>query len=169
MWICRGWNLWSCLILRPFFGGWQPQQDAKDARLVVFLSNRFHTLPDVMTSNKRLLEVECRLEQQLGVSNCNSWNEDSTLHSLNLTLRPWKIGGAPRGNEYSNHPFSGAMLAYQRVNRFDFKSTSAKSMEWHLRCLYDLKWCSTWRIKLKWKHFEQYAKPFLSSTLLVCQ
>ena len=39
-----------------------------------------------------------------------------TAHARETNSSPLKIGRAPKGNEYSNHPFSGAMLNFREGN-----------------------------------------------------
>ena len=43
-------------------------------------------------------------------------NGESWVPSLKLRFSPLKIGRSPKGNDYSNHPFSGAMFVSGRVN-----------------------------------------------------
>ncbi len=45
--------------------------------------------------------------------NCPTW-ESFPVHSLKLTVRTCQEA-IPKGNDYSNHPFSGAMLVTGKV------------------------------------------------------
>ncbi len=85
-------------------------------------------------SSTRFFHHHCLLVVQ-GSKNNESTGEG--VHSLKLTASlPLKIGWAPKENEYSNHPFSGAkMLVSGRVNPefllgecFGFRSRMATEM-----------------------------------------